>query len=154
MGRLQRIARYQWWWPSGFCSSHSRLVTIFFPLDSFIIEIISSTWLFAICRTLKIGNKNYSLRPLIGCPFGSSFQIENGKEGPYLSCIIPSAEGLVLNFMFNLYYYLFCLMQYGGIGLPCFIPSFVFNFSNCVISWLVESLFNYVIDYLFICSVI
>ncbi|KAH8509577.1 hypothetical protein H0E87_011362 [Populus deltoides] len=42
--------------------------------------------------TLKIGNKNYSLRPLIGCPFGSSFQIENGTERPYLSRFIPSTE--------------------------------------------------------------
>ncbi|KAG6776563.1 hypothetical protein POTOM_020081 [Populus tomentosa] len=35
--------------------------------------------------TLKIGNKNYSLRALIGCPFGSSSQIEIGTKGPYLS---------------------------------------------------------------------
>ncbi|KAI5590045.1 hypothetical protein BDE02_05G202800 [Populus trichocarpa] len=45
--------------------------------------------------TLKIGKKKYSLRPLIGCPFGSSFQIENGTEGPYLSRFIPSTEGRV-----------------------------------------------------------
>ncbi|XP_050228188.1 uncharacterized protein LOC126677556 [Mercurialis annua] len=43
--------------------------------------------------TLKIGNKNYSLRPLIGCPFGSLFQIDNGNEGPYLSRFVPAAEG-------------------------------------------------------------
>ncbi|GLT57921.1 hypothetical protein SLA2020_308580 [Shorea laevis] len=42
--------------------------------------------------TLKIGNKNCSLQPLIGCPFGSLFQVENGKKGPYLSRIIPSTE--------------------------------------------------------------
>ncbi|KAJ7963793.1 tRNA (adenine(58)-N(1))-methyltransferase non-catalytic subunit TRM6 [Quillaja saponaria] len=42
---------------------------------------------------LKIGNKNCSLQPLIGCPFGSLFQVENGPEGPYLSRFIPSAEG-------------------------------------------------------------
>ncbi|KDP36934.1 hypothetical protein JCGZ_08225 [Jatropha curcas] len=42
---------------------------------------------------LKIGNKNLSLRPLIGCPFGSLFQIENGKEGPCLSRFIPSKQG-------------------------------------------------------------
>ncbi|XP_065881928.1 uncharacterized protein [Euphorbia lathyris] len=42
---------------------------------------------------VKIGNKNYSLRPLIGCPFGSLFQTDNGKEGPCLSRIIPSKEG-------------------------------------------------------------
>ncbi|OAY50593.1 tRNA (adenine(58)-N(1))-methyltransferase non-catalytic subunit trm6 isoform X1 [Manihot esculenta] len=43
--------------------------------------------------TLKIGNKNFSLRPLIGCPFGSLFQTENGKEGPCLSRFVPSTEG-------------------------------------------------------------
>ncbi|XP_038704457.1 tRNA (adenine(58)-N(1))-methyltransferase non-catalytic subunit trm6-like isoform X2 [Tripterygium wilfordii] len=42
--------------------------------------------------TLKIGNKNCSLRPLIGCPFGSLFQIDNGEEGPYLSRVLPSTE--------------------------------------------------------------
>ncbi|XP_034919618.1 uncharacterized protein [Populus alba] len=42
--------------------------------------------------TLKIGNKNFSLRPLIGCPFGSSFQIENGTEGLCLSRFVPSTE--------------------------------------------------------------
>ncbi|CAK7346221.1 unnamed protein product [Dovyalis caffra] len=42
---------------------------------------------------LKIGNKNYSLRPLIGCPFGSSFQTGNGTEGHCLSRVIPSTEG-------------------------------------------------------------
>ncbi|KAJ0025188.1 hypothetical protein Pint_09387 [Pistacia integerrima] len=35
--------------------------------------------------TLKIGNKNCSLQPLIGCRFGCLFQVDNGKEGPYLS---------------------------------------------------------------------
>lgn len=35
--------------------------------------------------SLKIGNKNCLLQPLIGCPFGSLFQVENGKEGPFLS---------------------------------------------------------------------
>uniref|UniRef100_A0A2P2KXN6 tRNA (adenine(58)-N(1))-methyltransferase non-catalytic subunit TRM6 n=2 Tax=Rhizophora mucronata TaxID=61149 RepID=A0A2P2KXN6_RHIMU len=42
--------------------------------------------------TLKIGNKNCSLQPLIGCAFGSLFQVENGKEGPFLSGVIPSKE--------------------------------------------------------------
>ncbi|KDO84842.1 hypothetical protein CISIN_1g0129782mg, partial [Citrus sinensis] len=42
--------------------------------------------------TLKIGNKNCSLQPLIGCPFGSLFQVDNGKEGPNLSRVIPSTE--------------------------------------------------------------
>ncbi|KAL6995832.1 hypothetical protein U1Q18_005968, partial [Sarracenia purpurea var. burkii] len=32
--------------------------------------------------SLKIGNKKFALQPLIGCPFGSLFQVENGKEGP------------------------------------------------------------------------
>ncbi|KAK7291238.1 hypothetical protein RIF29_06215 [Crotalaria pallida] len=33
---------------------------------------------------LKIGNKNYSLQPLIGCAFGSVFQAESGPQGPFL----------------------------------------------------------------------
>jgi tRNA (adenine-N(1)-)-methyltransferase non-catalytic subunit len=57
---------------------------------------------FEICRTLKIGNKNFSLRPLIGCPFGSSFQIENGTEGLCLCRFVPSTEvGIVLELLFN-----------------------------------------------------
>ncbi|XP_062163200.1 uncharacterized protein LOC133870157 isoform X2 [Alnus glutinosa] len=43
--------------------------------------------------TLKIGNKSYNLQPLIGCPFGSLFQVENGDKGPYLSRFILSIEG-------------------------------------------------------------
>ncbi|KAL3734254.1 hypothetical protein ACJRO7_023580 [Eucalyptus globulus] len=42
--------------------------------------------------TLKIGKKNYSLRPLIGCPFGSLFQVEYGAEGSKLSRLLESAE--------------------------------------------------------------
>ncbi|XP_050364778.1 uncharacterized protein LOC126783363 [Argentina anserina] len=42
---------------------------------------------------LKIGNKNCSLQPLIGCPFGSFFRVENGADGPYLSRYTPSNEG-------------------------------------------------------------
>ncbi|XP_048130933.1 tRNA (adenine(58)-N(1))-methyltransferase non-catalytic subunit trm6 isoform X4 [Rhodamnia argentea] len=42
--------------------------------------------------TLKIGKKNYSLRPLIGCPFGSLFQVEYGAEGSKLSRLLRSAE--------------------------------------------------------------
>lgn len=38
--------------------------------------------------TLKIGNKMYSLQPLIGCPFGTLFQVENGAQGPQLSRFI------------------------------------------------------------------
>ncbi|KAM7257060.1 hypothetical protein ACFE04_012801 [Oxalis oulophora] len=37
--------------------------------------------------TLKIGNKNYSLKPLIGSPFGSLFQADNGKQLPCLSLL-------------------------------------------------------------------
>ncbi|CAH1435456.1 unnamed protein product [Lactuca virosa] len=40
---------------------------------------------------VKIGNKNYPLRPLIGCPFGSLFQVENGANGPSLARIISTA---------------------------------------------------------------
>ncbi|KAF3446770.1 hypothetical protein FNV43_RR11950 [Rhamnella rubrinervis] len=42
---------------------------------------------------LKIGNKNCSLQPLIGCPFGSVFRVETGTGGPYLSLYNPSVEG-------------------------------------------------------------
>ncbi|CAA7016940.1 unnamed protein product [Microthlaspi erraticum] len=38
---------------------------------------------------LKIGNKNYSLKPLIGAPFGSLFQVESGEEGSFLSRVLP-----------------------------------------------------------------
>ncbi|ESQ39207.1 hypothetical protein EUTSA_v10001448mg [Eutrema salsugineum] len=38
---------------------------------------------------LKIGNKNYSLKPMIGAPFGSLFQVESGDEGSFLSRILP-----------------------------------------------------------------
>ncbi|KAJ0702253.1 putative tRNA (adenine(58)-N(1))-methyltransferase [Helianthus annuus] len=41
---------------------------------------------------VKIGNKNYPLQPLIGCPFGSLFQVENGINGPCLSRVIPTPE--------------------------------------------------------------
>nr|XP_018475671.1 PREDICTED: tRNA (adenine(58)-N(1))-methyltransferase non-catalytic subunit trm6-like [Raphanus sativus] len=37
----------------------------------------------------KIGNTNYSLKPLIGAPFGSLFQVETGEEGSFLSRILP-----------------------------------------------------------------
>lgn len=42
--------------------------------------------------TFKIGNKSFSLKPLIGCPFGSLFQIENGGNGPHLARVMPSRE--------------------------------------------------------------
>lgn len=41
---------------------------------------------------VKIGNKNYPLQPLIGCPFGSVFEVENGVNGPCLSRVISAAE--------------------------------------------------------------
>ncbi|XP_071703267.1 uncharacterized protein [Rutidosis leptorrhynchoides] len=41
---------------------------------------------------LKIGNKNYSLQPLIGSPFGSLFQVENGINGPCLSQVKLTPE--------------------------------------------------------------
>ncbi|PIN09052.1 tRNA(1-methyladenosine) methyltransferase, subunit GCD10 [Handroanthus impetiginosus] len=41
---------------------------------------------------IKIGNKNCSLQPLIGCPFGSSFQVEVGEDGPFLSRVNRSTE--------------------------------------------------------------
>ncbi|XP_049362950.1 uncharacterized protein LOC125827676 isoform X1 [Solanum verrucosum] len=43
--------------------------------------------------TLKIGNKKCSLQPLIGCPFGSLFQVESGKEGTFLTRFVENAEG-------------------------------------------------------------
>uniref|UniRef100_A0A803PG08 tRNA (adenine(58)-N(1))-methyltransferase non-catalytic subunit TRM6 n=1 Tax=Cannabis sativa TaxID=3483 RepID=A0A803PG08_CANSA len=41
--------------------------------------------------TLKIGNKNYSLKHLINCPFGSVFSVETGSEGSYLTRSSPSS---------------------------------------------------------------
>ncbi|KAH0887472.1 hypothetical protein HID58_063568 [Brassica napus] len=43
---------------------------------------------------LKIGNKNYSLKPLIGAPFGSLFQVETGED---LSRILPVKKALIAN---------------------------------------------------------
>ncbi|KAF5199058.1 tRNA (adenine(58)-N(1))-methyltransferase non-catalytic subunit TRM6 [Thalictrum thalictroides] len=43
--------------------------------------------------SLKIGDKKCSLSPLIGCPFGSLFQVETGSKGPYLSRITAASEG-------------------------------------------------------------
>ncbi|OAY74632.1 tRNA (adenine(58)-N(1))-methyltransferase non-catalytic subunit trm6 isoform X1 [Ananas comosus] len=40
--------------------------------------------------TLKIGNKKCSLAPLVGCPFGSSFRVESGPNGPFLDRFVPS----------------------------------------------------------------
>ena len=42
------------------------------------------------CRKLKIGNKNCSLHPLIGCPFGTVFQLDTSSDGaPFLSPFQP-----------------------------------------------------------------
>ncbi|KAK9085040.1 hypothetical protein Sjap_025451 [Stephania japonica] len=41
--------------------------------------------------TVKIGNKKCSLRPLIGCRFGSLFQVETGPEGACLSRVVTIA---------------------------------------------------------------
>lgn len=49
--------------------------------------------------TLKIGNKKCSLQPLIGCPFGSLFQAENGTDGSFLSRIFSTSEGLLICFI-------------------------------------------------------
>ncbi|OVA18582.1 Eukaryotic initiation factor 3 [Macleaya cordata] len=43
--------------------------------------------------TLKIGDKKCLLQPLIGCPFGSLFQVETGSKGPYLSRILAATAG-------------------------------------------------------------
>ncbi|KAG9443002.1 hypothetical protein H6P81_018856 [Aristolochia fimbriata] len=43
--------------------------------------------------TLKVGNKKCSLRPLIGCPFGSLFQVDNGPKGPFLSLVPANSDG-------------------------------------------------------------
>ncbi|KAL8090630.1 hypothetical protein AgCh_039894 [Apium graveolens] len=42
--------------------------------------------------TLKIGNKSYSLQPLIGCHFGSLFQVETGDHGPFLSPVVQASN--------------------------------------------------------------
>ncbi|KAJ3706202.1 hypothetical protein LUZ61_009907 [Rhynchospora tenuis] len=43
--------------------------------------------------SIKIGNKKCSLRPLVGCPFGSLFTVETGPGGPHLSRSAPSSAG-------------------------------------------------------------
>lgn len=42
-------------------------------------------------RTLKIGNKSYSLQPLIGCHFGSLFQVQSSDNGPFLSPVLQGS---------------------------------------------------------------
>ncbi|KAK2434790.1 tRNA (adenine(58)-N(1))-methyltransferase non-catalytic subunit trm6 [Trifolium repens] len=42
---------------------------------------------------LKIGNKNCSLQPLIGCPFGTVFQLDTSSDnGPFLSPFQPQGK--------------------------------------------------------------
>lgn len=43
--------------------------------------------------TMKLGKDKCLLKPLIGAPFGSVFQLENGKGGPFLSRMLRTAEG-------------------------------------------------------------
>lgn len=45
-----------------------------------------------LAATLKIGKKNCSLKPIIGCPFGSLFRVENAKDGPYLSRVVVTEQ--------------------------------------------------------------
>ncbi|XP_074274715.1 uncharacterized protein LOC141598821 [Silene latifolia] len=42
--------------------------------------------------TLKVGKKNCSLQPIIGCPFGSLFSVESGKDGMFLSPVLPTDD--------------------------------------------------------------
>lgn len=53
------------------------------------------------CRTIKIGNKKCCLSPLIGCPFGSLFQVETGPKGPYLLRLsaTEAAESMLFFFL-------------------------------------------------------
>ncbi|CAH9080880.1 unnamed protein product [Cuscuta epithymum] len=37
---------------------------------------------------VKIGDKSYSLQPLVGCPYGSLFQVESGAGRPILSRVV------------------------------------------------------------------
>ncbi|KAJ4965406.1 hypothetical protein NE237_017255 [Protea cynaroides] len=49
--------------------------------------------------TVKInGNKKCPLQPLIGCPFGSLFQVESSLKGPYLCRVTaPAEDAIALN---------------------------------------------------------
>ncbi|KAH9607054.1 hypothetical protein KSS87_013829 [Heliosperma pusillum] len=42
--------------------------------------------------TLKVGKKSCSLQPIIGCPFGSLFSVESGKDGMFLSPVLPTDD--------------------------------------------------------------
>ncbi|KAJ1410566.1 hypothetical protein SESBI_21885, partial [Sesbania bispinosa] len=46
---------------------------------------------------LKIANKNCSLQPLIGCAFGTVFQVETSSDGPFLS----PAQGALSSYVNN-----------------------------------------------------
>ncbi|CAK8536093.1 unnamed protein product [Lathyrus sativus] len=41
---------------------------------------------------LKIGKKNCSLQSLIGCPFGTVFQLDTSSDGPFLSPFQPEGD--------------------------------------------------------------
>ena len=71
---------------------------------SFIFDLIEFGFWFiylSLDSVLKIGNKNYSLKPLIGAPFGSLFQVETGEDGSFLSRILPVKKGFFLSFSPN-----------------------------------------------------
>lgn len=55
---------------------------------------------FIIRRKLKIGNKNCSLKPLIGCPFGTVFQLDSSSDGPFLSPLQSKGMSLILLFIY------------------------------------------------------
>ncbi|KAK4275118.1 hypothetical protein QN277_018253 [Acacia crassicarpa] len=47
----------------------------------------------AAAAKLKIGNKSCSLQPLIGCSYGSLFQVETGPDGSLLARVTPAVQG-------------------------------------------------------------
>ena len=69
-----------------------------------------SIFLFFFDSIFKIGNTNYSLKPLIGAPFGSLFQVETGEDGSFLSRILPVKKGFVFLPKFTLFFYLYIIM--------------------------------------------
>lgn len=41
---------------------------------------------------MKIGDKKCPLQPLVGCPFGSLFQVETGPKGAHLVLVSAPAS--------------------------------------------------------------
>lgn len=72
------------------------LIHSFYPFYYFFKFIFVICLNCKFCRKLKIGNKNLSLKPLIGCGFGSVFQVESGPQGSFLS---PSQQGMPFSFI-------------------------------------------------------